>query len=114
MSTIRPTSGPVTTNRAQASSTETFNPTQYLDKQMTEGQSSSFVKAMGDSYATSFDRNVRAAVSKLGPNATQEQVDKAISNETTNQLVAKSVMDMAHKQIMNRYKEIASDTFTAE
>jgi hypothetical protein len=110
--TVNRTGGAAAPARAQ--STEQFNPSQYLDQQLTEGQSATFVKAMGDSYSASFDRNVRQAVSALGPNATQQQVDQAISKETTAQLVAKSVMDMAQKSIMNKIKEISSDTFTAE
>jgi hypothetical protein len=88
-----------------------FNPGQYLEEQLANGQSAAFMKAMGSTYATAFDKNVRAAVEQLGPNATQEQVDQVMSKETTNQMVVQSVISMANKQIMAKIKELSADAF---
>ncbi len=111
MSTVGRTSGPSAAYTAQQSSTESFNPTEYLDSQVKDGQYGVFVAGMGESYAKNFEKNVREAVSQLGPNATKEQVDKAMSSEASKQLVAKSVVDMASRNVMNRIKELSSDTF---
>jgi len=115
MNTIRPAGTTPTASPQATNSTGTqFNANEYLETQLTEGKGANFVKAMGESYGTAFDKNVRDAVQKLGPNATQAQVDKAISAETSKQMVIKSVIDNASKMIMNKIKEISSDTFTAE
>jgi hypothetical protein len=95
-----------------AAAKETFNATDYLKTQLTDGQSANYIKAMGDSYSKSFETKVTAAVSKLGAGATKEQVDKAISSETSTQMVVKGIIDRASSQIMNRIKELSSDTFT--
>ena len=89
-----------------------FNPSQYLSEQLTSGESAKYIKdEMGESYSKNFERRVKDAVGKLGSNATQEDVDKAISKETTNQVVVKSIVGRATSKIMARYKELQSDSF---
>jgi hypothetical protein len=108
---ISPTSAPKVPTQPAAAK-ETFNATEYLNTQLTDGKSANYIKAMGDSYSKSFETKVKDAVSKLGPGATQAQVDKAISSETSTQMVVKGIIDRASSQIMNRIKELSSDTFT--
>lgn len=101
-----------TTRTAETTSSSTFNPTDYLTKKLADTQG--FVDSLGKSYADSFTTKVKDAVAKLGPNATAAQIDKAVSSELSNQLVAKSVVDMASRQIMDRVKEMSGDTFQSE
>jgi len=63
------------------------------------------------SWAKSFDEGVKAAVSKLGENPSKEDVKKAINNEFFKQHISKFTVDRASARIMDRVKDLYSDTF---
>jgi hypothetical protein len=111
MSVSSVSSRPSVAATTQSSSTEDFDPASYLQDQLANGTSAQLVQSFGDSYSKNFESKVKSAVDALGPNATQEQVDKAISKETSNQMTAKFIVDRAMNNVMSRIKDMNADTY---
>jgi hypothetical protein len=63
------------------------------------------------SWVKAFDKGVKEAVGKLGPNPTKGEVDKAVNNEFFKQKIMKFAMDRASNRIMDKIKENMQDTF---
>jgi hypothetical protein len=123
MSTIRPTgaSAPATATAAASTETPAFDVADYL-KNGDEVKSAKYLlgitsKSNPDAppketaYTKAFDKNLKAAIDKLGPNPSEAQVKTEANKELFKQRILKSAMDSISNKIMDRIKEANSDSF---
>jgi hypothetical protein len=124
MSTVGRSTGPTApaaTNTTAAASTEAFDVADYL-KNGDEVMSAKYLLGITSkshpndppketAYTKAFDKNLKAAIDKLGPNPTAAQVKTEANKELFKQRILKSAMDSISNKIMDRIKEANSDSF---
>jgi hypothetical protein len=117
----RPAGASAPTTTTAAASTEAFDVADYL-KNGDEVMSAKYLlgitsKSNPDAppketaYTKAFDKNLKAAIDKLGPNPTAAQVKTEANKELFKQRILKSAMDSISNKIMDRIKDANSDSF---
>lgn len=112
---------PTQTNTTAAATTDTgpFKDAAELQSFITDGELAMQIKGTlagsselaDSSWVKGFEKGVQERVAALGANPSKEDVKKAMNAEFFEQRVGKMAVDRASARIMDRVKEMYSDTF---